>query len=71
MPLVLHLPAQHDTARPLMRRLRLVMAAWSSGVHPDTCVLQDEAHLREIDPRLFANVGLKREDVARSALRRI
>lgn len=71
MPLVLHLPAQHDTAPSLMRRLRLVMAAWSSGVHPDTCVLQDEAHLREIDPRLFANVGLKREDVARSALQRI
>ena len=71
MPLVLHLPAQHDTAPSLMRRLRRAMATWSSGMRPGTCVLQDEAHLREMDPRLFANVGLAREDVARSAPQRV
>ena len=69
MPLVLHLPAHYDTAPSLTRRLRLAMAAWSSGVRLGTCVLRDEAHLREMDSRLLADVGLTREDVARGALR--
>ena len=69
MPLVLHLPTHGDTAPPLTRRLRAVVAAWSSGVRLGTRIFRDEAHLREMDPRLLADVGLTREDVARGALR--
>ena len=69
MPLVLHLPAHGDTAPSLTRRLRAAVAAWSSGVRFGIRVLRDEAHLREMDLRLLADVGLTREDVARGALR--
>ncbi len=69
MPLVLHLPAHGDTAPPLTHRLRVAVAAWSSGVRLGARVLRDEAHLREMDARLLADVGLMRGDVARGALR--
>ena len=69
MPLVLHLPVHHDTAPPLTRLLRVAVAAWSSGVRLGARVFRDEAHLREMDPRLLADVGLTREEVARGALR--
>ena len=69
MPLALHLPAHHDTSLPLTRRLRVAVAAWSSGVRLGARVFRDQAHLREMDPRLLADVGLTREDVARCALR--
>jgi len=69
MPLVLHLPTRHDAAPPLMHRLRVAATVWFSGVRLGTRVLQDEGHLREMEPRLLADVGLTREDVARGALR--
>ena len=69
MPLVLHLPAHHDTAPPLTRRLRVAVAAWSSGVRLGARVFRDEARLREMDLRLLADVGLTHGDVARGALR--
>lgn len=69
MPLVLHLPAHRHTAHPLTRRLRAAVAAWCLGVRLGARVVRDEAHLREMDPRLLADVGLTREDVARGALR--
>jgi len=68
MPLILHLPAHLHTAPPLTRRLRLAVAAWSTGVSLGVRVLRDERHLLEMDPRLLADVGLTREDVARGAL---
>ena len=69
MPIVLHLPAHHDAAPLLTRRLRVALAAWSSGMRLGARAFRDEAHLREMDPRLLADVGLTREDVARGALR--
>lgn len=49
----------------LLRRV----AAWNATVLAETRVREDERRLREADPRLLADVGLTREDVARGALR--
>ena len=69
MPLVLHLPAHLHAAPPLTHRLHVAVAAWLAGVRLAACVLRDEAHLIEMDPRLLADVGLAREDVVRGAIR--
>ena len=50
-------------------RLRLTVVAWSSEVRLGARIFRDEAHLRELDPRLLADVGLTHGDVARGVLR--
>jgi uncharacterized protein YjiS (DUF1127 family) len=49
----------------LLRRV----AVWHVAVLAETRVREDERRLREANPRLLADVGLMREDVARGALR--
>lgn len=49
----------------LLRRAAL----WHLMVLAETRARLDERRLREADPRLLADVGLTREDVARGALR--
>ena len=52
------------------RRSRTALAAWLSGVLLGIRTIRDERLLREAEPRLLADVGLTRGDVARGALRR-
>lgn len=69
MSLVLHLPTHPSAAPSLTCRLRAAVSGWSLGVRLGVRVLQDEGRLREMDPRLLADVGLTHGDVARGALR--